>query len=80
MAKTKIDLQEEIRLKNEEIELLKKRVETLKKYEKYEDMADEMKAMHDSFLNAGFSDQQAFELLTRCLSCAAEMSGKKGLF
>ena len=62
-AKTEAELLEEIKQKNEEIKSLEKEVKNLKKYKQYEDMANEMRALHSAFVNSGFDDDQAFELL-----------------
>ena len=62
-AKTKAELLEEIEQKNEEIKVLEKEVKNLEKYKQYEDMANELKAIHSAFVNSGFDDDQAFELL-----------------
>lgn len=61
-AKTKNELLEEIEQKNDEIEVLKADIEKLEKYRKYDEMADEVKAINDSFVRSGFTEQQAFEL------------------
>lgn len=76
-AKTKNDLLEEIEQKNQEIEVLKSDIEKLEKYKKYDDMADEVKAINDSFVRSGFTESQAFEL-TKDLATAA--AGKPTLF
>lgn len=41
---------------------LEKQVEALERYKKYEEAADEIKALHDSYVNAGFTEEQAFQL------------------
>lgn len=46
-----------------EIAELQKQVEGLEKYKQYQDCADELKALHTSFMNAGFSDEQAFSMM-----------------
>lgn len=61
-VKTKNELLEEIEQKNEEIEVLKADIEKLEKYRKYDEMADEVKAINDIFIRSGFAEQQAFEL------------------
>lgn len=60
--KTKNELLEEIEQKNEEIEALEVDIEKLEKYRKYDEMADEVKSINDSFVRSGFTEQQAFEL------------------
>lgn len=76
-VKTKNELLEEIEQKNEEIEVLKSDIEKLEKYRKYDEMADEIKAINDSFVRAGFAEQQAFELTKGATTAAA---GRPTLF
>ena len=47
----------------EEIDALKKELETVKNVEQYEEGAYQIKALHTAFMNAGFTDAQAFELI-----------------
>ena len=49
--------------KQREIDELHKELARLEKYKQYDDTADEFKAIHTSFVNAGFSDDQAFKLM-----------------
>lgn len=76
-TKTKNELLEEIERKNEEIEVLKADVEKLEKYRKYDEAAEEIKEVNDSFIRSGFTEKQAFEL-AKGLSVAAV--GKPTLF
>lgn len=76
-TKTKNELLEEIEQKNGEIEVLKADIEKLEKYRKYDEMADEIKAINDSFVRSGFTEQQAFELTKGALKAAA---GRPTLF
>lgn len=76
-VKTKNELLEEIEQKNEEIEALKADVEKLEKYRKYDEMADDVKAINDSFVRSGFTEQQAFELTRGAITAAA---GRPTLF
>ena len=76
-VKTKNELLEEIEQKNVEIEMLKADVEKLEKYRKYDEMADEIKAINDSFVRSGFTEQQAFELTRGTVTAAA---GRPTLF
>lgn len=76
-AKTKNELLEEIEQKNEEIEVLKADIEKLEKYRKYDEMADEIKAINDSFARSGFAEQRAFELTKSALKASA---GRPTLF
>lgn len=64
---TREDLYNDINQKKKEIESLKERIEKLAKYEKYDESASECAAMKDSFVRAGFTDEQAFEILLVCL-------------
>lgn len=76
-VKTKNELLEEIEQKNEEIEVLKVDIEKLEKYRKYDEMADEVKAINDSFVRSGFTEQQAFELTRDAVTAAV---GRPTLF
>lgn len=67
MKKTKAMLEEELDQKRAEIEELKKELVKAEKYKRYDDAAGEMKAMHDSFVNAGFNEDQAFTILMTML-------------
>ena len=49
--------------KQKEIDDLHKELARLEKYKQYDETADEFKAIHTSFMNAGFSDEQAFALI-----------------
>lgn len=60
---TKAELLEEIDKKNKEIKELNQEVEKLERYKIYDNTSNEIKAVHDSFVNSGFTDKQAFELL-----------------
>ena len=63
MKKTKAMLEEELEQKRDEIEELKKELVKVEKYKQYDDMAGEIKAIYDSFVNAGFNNDQAYEIL-----------------
>ena len=63
MNKTKAMLEEELDQKKNEIEELKKELVKVEKYKQYDDMAGEIKAIYDSFVNAGFNEDQAYEIL-----------------
>lgn len=56
-TKTKNELMEEIEQKNEEIKTL------LEKYKAYDQSAEEIKGVMDSYIRAGFSEEQAFTLI-----------------
>lgn len=63
MKKTKAMLEEELEQKRAEIEELRKELVKVEKYKQYDDMAGEIKAIYDSFVNAGFNEDQAYEIL-----------------
>lgn len=58
-------LLQEIEEKEQELASLRKEIKNLERYKGYEDIANEVKAMHDAFMNSGFSDEQAFDLLVK---------------
>lgn len=70
MAKTmtKAELLEEIEKKNSDIEKLENEIERLEKSDKYKENADELKAMYDSFVEAGFDENQAFMIIHTLLN------------
>lgn len=70
--KTKAQLMEELETSENTVKDLKQQLKDLEKYKVYEDAGDEMKAIHTAFMNAGFSDEQAFELIR--LSMIFQMS------
>ena len=47
----------------EEIDALKKELADLEKYKQYQEAAGEMKAVHTSLVNSGFSGEETFQLL-----------------
>lgn len=65
--KTKTELLEEIERKNDEIRELKKQVEKDERYAGYDDAAAEIKAVQDSFVKAGFSEDQAFAMINNLI-------------
>lgn len=74
MAKTmtKAELLEEIEKKNSEIEKLENEIERLEKSDKYKESADELKSMYDSYIEAGFNENQAFVIIHTLLSNATK--------
>ena len=60
---TKADLIEEIKLAHEHIQNMETQIKNLERYKQYEDMANEFKAMHTAFINSGFTNEQAFEMI-----------------
>lgn len=69
--KTKAELMEEVKTKNDEINALKDEIEKLDRYKVYQDSADELGAIHKSYIEAGFSEDQAFELTKMMIQVAA---------
>lgn len=63
MGKTKAELLEEIEQKNSEIAKLKSEINGLEKLEKNKDATAELKALYDGYVEAGFSENQAFALV-----------------
>lgn len=61
--KTKTQLIEELEAAQANVATLKKQVENLDRYKQYEEAADEIKAMHSAFMNSGFTNEQAFDLI-----------------
>lgn len=69
--KTKAELMEEIKARNDEIKNLKKEIERLDRYKVYEESANELAAIRESYINAGFSKTEAFELSKMMMQLAA---------
>lgn len=62
-TKTKKELVEELKEACENIENLKKEIEKCERYKQYEECANEFAALRESFVNAGFSKDEAFMLV-----------------
>ena len=60
---TKERLIEKLEEVEAERDRLKSDLEKLKKYEQYENIADEMGAIRDAFVGAGFTEDQAFQMI-----------------
>ena len=71
--KTREELMNEIETKNQEIKELKNDIQKLDRYKQYEDAANEVAAIRDSFVAAGFSKSEAFELLKAMTATAVGM-------
>ena len=61
--KTKAQLIEELEASENTVKDLKKQLKDLEQYKVYEDAGTEIKNIHTAFMNAGFTDDQAFELI-----------------
>lgn len=62
-TKTKVELLEEIEVREAEIKGLKNEVKKLERFKQYENMTDELAILRDSFVNSGFSKAEAFEMV-----------------
>ena len=56
-------LKMEIQKKASEIDTLKKEIEKLEKYKQYDEATAETKVIMDSFIRAGFTEEQAFDMV-----------------
>lgn len=65
--KTKTELLEEIEAKNQEIKGLKDRVKKMERFEVYLDGANELAAVRDAYVEAGFTKDEAFQLAKETL-------------
>ena len=61
--KTKKMLLEELEAANENVRDLKKELVRLERFKQYVTAADESKAAYDAFVQSGFTEEQAFDLL-----------------
>lgn len=68
--KTKAELMEEVKTKNDEIKALKAEIEKLDRYKVYQDSADELGIIRKSYIEAGFSQAEAFELTKMMIQMA----------
>jgi vacuolar-type H+-ATPase subunit I/STV1 len=73
-------LLEQIKEKEQELKELREEIKDLEKYKQYEQGANEIKAIHDAFMNAGFSNGQAFDLVKGVMKLAAPMVTDQNLF
>lgn len=71
-AMTKAELLEEIEQKNSEIERLENEIKKLEQIDKYKESGEELKAMYDSYVQVGFSENQAFMLIHTLLNNATK--------
>lgn len=61
----------------DEIAELKNQIKNMEKFETYKNMSDDMRLMYEAFKDSGFSDEQAFHLLTIAIQSAASMGGRR---
>lgn len=76
-TKTKTQLIEELEAAKTNVADLKKQIDNLEKYKQYEQCADEIKAMHTAFMNSGFTNEQAFDLIKTAMNSVAGAMFKK---
>lgn len=72
--KTKAELMEELENVKNAKEELEKELKNLDKYKQYEDMAGEVHAIYVSFVHAGFSEEQAYDLLKTMIQNAGNIT------
>lgn len=77
--KTKTELEKELEAIKESKAELEKELKNLEKYKQYEDCAEETKAVHTAFVNAGFSNEQAFELMKMMMQSAMSQNFTKAV-
>lgn len=73
---TKADLIKEIEFARNHISEMEIELKKLEQYKKNVAIANEMKAIHNSLVEVGFTDEQAFELM-KCALQAAAMGGAR---
>ena len=72
--KTKAELEKELETIKESKAELEKELKNLEKYKQYEDMAGEVHAIYMSFVHAGFSEEQAYDLLKTMIQNASNIN------
>lgn len=77
MAKTKAELEQEIKDSRNQIEALKCELEKANRVESKDNAAVELYEMYESYVKAGFTEEQAWEL-TKIIINNSTM--KRGLF
>lgn len=71
--KTKAELEKELETVKASKAELEKELKNLEKYKEYEDMAGEIHALYTSFVTAGFSEEQAYDLLKTMIQNAGNL-------
>lgn len=72
--KTKKELLEEIEAKEAELKEARETLAKYDQYKQYDEFADQVGAMYQSFRKAGFSDEQAYELMRDALYISVGMT------
>lgn len=75
-SKTKKELIEELTKAKENVEKLKEALVKVENRKKYDEAALETKAMYDSFINAGFTEAQAFSIIMTMISTCGKLPKK----
>lgn len=78
--KTKAELEKELETIKESKAELEKELKNLEKYKQYEDAAGEIHGLYTSFMMAGFSEDQAFELTKTILENADYTPARKPIY
>lgn len=66
--KTKSELLEIIKQKEDEIKTLNEDIASLNMYKKYEDLTDEIKDVYDKLISKGFKSDEALEITETMIS------------
>ena len=74
---TKESLQEEISEKENEIKLLKQEIKNMEEKEMFAKAASEMKNLKDRFVEAGFTEDEAFHMVLELSKTALGIGGRK---
>lgn len=75
--KTVDDYKKQLMDAQAKVEELQKKIETYDRYKQYDEMADELAAMKNAYIQAGFTKEEAFQLLTETMRAAATMVKKR---
>lgn len=78
--RTEEELLEKIEELNAEIEELHGEIKNMEKYESFRKVADELKLTTSAFVDAGFTEEQAFDLLKAMIPSAAAAASRPRLF
>lgn len=74
---TKESLQEEISEKENEIKILRKEIKNMEEKEMFAKAASEMKNLKDRFMEAGFTENEAFHMVLELSKTALGIGGRK---
>ena len=75
--RTKDQLLNDLEESRAKVEELTKDLERYEKYKAYFDCAAEVRVVYDSFIDAGFNETQATQLLIACINNASNAFGSK---